>query len=129
MTQLLTLGLLFQFYSQLALKFHYVKMCFGITHILSFFQLFQHYICLLLCLSHLVTLQLRKLTRSLTHWQTKIAAKYEQLDSGEFGAVGTPAFNAKSADLASLFAHMNQLCQRLNLSIPTQLHRLLFFKY
>ena len=36
----------------------------------------------------------------------KIAAKYEQLDSSEFGAVGTPAFNAKSAELASLFAHM-----------------------
>ena len=27
----------------------------------------------------------------------KIAAKYEQLDSGEFGAVGTLAFNAISA--------------------------------
>ena len=40
----------------------------------------------------------------------KIAAKYEQLDSGEFGAVGTPAFNAKS-EFAVLFAHMSQLCQ------------------
>ena len=26
----------------------------------------------------------------------RIVAKYEQLHSGEFGAVGTPAFNAKS---------------------------------
>ena len=32
------------------------------------------------------------------------AAKYEQLDSGEFWAVGTLAFNAKSAKLAVLFA-------------------------
>ena len=45
----------------------------------------------------------------------KIAAKYEQLDSSKFKAVGTPAFNAQSAKLASLFAHMSQLCQRLNL--------------
>ena len=28
----------------------------------------------------------------------KIVAKYEQLDSSEFGVVGTPAFNAKSAE-------------------------------
>ena len=40
--------------------------------------------------------------------EDKIATKYEQLDSGQFGAVGTPA---------SLFAHMSQLCQRLNLPI------------
>ena len=40
----------------------------------------------------------------------RITAKYEQLDSGEFGAVGTPAFNAKSAELAILFACMSQLC-------------------
>ena len=33
----------------------------------------------------------------------KIAAKYEQLDSGEFGAVGSPAFNAKSTELSFLF--------------------------
>ena len=59
----------------------------------------------------------------------RIAAKYEQLDSGKFGAVGTPAFNAKSAKLASLFADMRQLCQRLNLPMPVQLHRLLFFKH
>ena len=44
-----------------------------------------------------------------------IAAKYEQLDSGEFGAVSSPAFNAKSTELSVLFACMSQLCQRLNL--------------
>ena len=41
----------------------------------------------------------------------KIAAIYEQLDSDEFGAVGTPRFNAKSTELACLFACMSQLCQ------------------
>ena len=48
----------------------------------------------------------------------RIAAKYEQLDSGEFGAAGTLAFNAKSAKFASLFACMSQLCGRLNLPMP-----------
>ena len=48
----------------------------------------------------------------------KIAAKYEQLDSGEFRAVGTPGFNAKSAQLVCFFGHMSQLYQRLNLPMP-----------
>ena len=59
----------------------------------------------------------------------KIAAKYEQLDSGKFGVVGTPAFNAKSAKLASLFAYMSQLWARLNLPMPAQFHRLPYFKH
>ena len=46
--------------------------------------------------------------------------QYEQLDSGEFS---TNAFNAESAELTSLFAHMSQLCERLHLPIPAQLHR------
>ena len=45
----------------------------------------------------------------------QISAKFVQLDSGKFGAVGTPAFNAKMHELAVLFAHMSQLCQRLGL--------------
>ena len=32
----------------------------------------------------------------------QIMAKYEQSDSGEFGAVGTPAFNAEACKLANL---------------------------
>ena len=50
-----------------------------------------------------------------------IWAKYEQVNSGEFGAVGTPAFNAKACKLANLLAHVSQLCQRLNLPIPKEL--------
>ena len=38
----------------------------------------------------------------------QIWAKYEQLDSGKFGAVGTPAFNAEACELANLFTHMSQ---------------------
>ena len=59
----------------------------------------------------------------------QISAKFVQLDSGEFGAVGTLAFNAKMRKLAVLFACMSQLCQRLCLSIPAHLHRPPFFKH
>ena len=34
----------------------------------------------------------------------QILAKYEQLDSGEYRAVGTPAFNAEACELANLLA-------------------------
>ena len=40
-----------------------------------------------------------------------IWAKYEQLASGKYGAVGTPAFNAEACKLANLLAHVSQLCQ------------------
>ena len=39
----------------------------------------------------------------------QIWAKYEQLVSGEYGAFGTPAFNAEACELANLPAHVNQL--------------------
>ena len=45
----------------------------------------------------------------------QIWAKYEQLDSGKYGAVGTPAFNAEACELANLLAHVSQLYQKLNL--------------
>ena len=59
----------------------------------------------------------------------KIVAKSEQLDSSKCGAVGIPGFNTKSAKLACLFAHMSQLCQRLNLPMPAQLHKLSLLKH
>ena len=51
----------------------------------------------------------------------KIWAKYEQLDLGEFGAVGTPAFNAEACELANLLVHVSQLCQKLSLPPPKKL--------
>ena len=45
----------------------------------------------------------------------QIRVKYKQLDSGEYGAVDTPAFNAEACELANLLAHVSQLCQKLNL--------------
>ena len=59
----------------------------------------------------------------------KIKAKYKQLDSGEFGSPGTPAFDAEACELANLLAHMSQLCTKLNLPNPKELYRPMFFKH
>ena len=59
----------------------------------------------------------------------QIRAKYEQLNSGKYGAVGTPAFNAEPCELANLLTRMRQLCQKLNLLTPKELYRPTFFKY
>ena len=59
----------------------------------------------------------------------QIRAKYEQLDSGEFGTVGTPAFKAEACELANLLAHVSQLCQKLNLPTLKELYRPTVFKH
>ena len=59
----------------------------------------------------------------------QIQANYEQLDSGEFGAVGTPIFDAEACKLANIFACMSQLCQRLSLPTPKELYWSTFFKH
>ena len=59
----------------------------------------------------------------------RIQAKYEQLDSGKYGAVGTPAFNTEACELANLLALVSQLCQTLNLPPPKELYRPTFFKH
>ena len=59
----------------------------------------------------------------------QIRAKYELLDSGECGSVGTPAFNAECSELAHLMAHMNELCKHLNLPMSKELHRPPQFKH
>ena len=41
----------------------------------------------------------------------QIRAKYKQLDSGEFGSPGTPAFDAEACESANLLARVSQLCQ------------------
>ena len=51
----------------------------------------------------------------------QIRVTYEQLDSGEYGAVGTPAFNAEVCELANLLARVSQLCRKLNLPTPKEL--------
>ena len=59
----------------------------------------------------------------------KIRAKYEQLDSGEFGSPGTPAFDAEACELANLLARVSQLCTKLNLLTPKELYRPAFSKH
>ena len=53
----------------------------------------------------------------------KIRAKYEQLDSGEFGSPGTPAFYAEACELANLLDRVSELCIKLNLPPPKELYR------
>ena len=48
----------------------------------------------------------------------KIRAKYEQLDLGEFGSPGTPAFDAEPCELANLLVRVSKLCIKLNLPTP-----------
>ena len=59
----------------------------------------------------------------------QIRAKYKQLNSDEYGAVGTSAFNAEACELANLLAHVSQLCHKLNLLTPKELYRPTFFKH
>ena len=59
----------------------------------------------------------------------QMQVKYEQLDSGKYGAVGTPAFIAEACELANILAHVSQLCQKLNLPTPNKLYRPMFFKH
>ena len=59
----------------------------------------------------------------------QILAKYEQLDSGDFGSPGTPALDAEACELSNLLAHVSQLCTKLNLLTPKELYRSTFFKH
>ena len=59
----------------------------------------------------------------------QIRAKYEQSDSGGYGAIGTPAFNAEACKLANLLAHVNHLCQKLNLPPLKELYRPTYFRH
>ena len=59
----------------------------------------------------------------------KIRTKYEQLDSGEFGSLGTPAFDAEACELANLLTHVSKLCQKLHLPPPKELYRPTFFQH
>ena len=59
----------------------------------------------------------------------QIRAKYELLDSGECGSVGTPAFNAECSELAHLMVRMSKLCKHLNLPMSKELHRPPHFKH
>ena len=59
----------------------------------------------------------------------QIRAKYEQLDSGEYGSVDTPAVKVEACELENLLARVSPLCQKLNLPPPKELYRPTVFKH
>ena len=59
----------------------------------------------------------------------QIRAIYKQINSGEYGVVGTPALNAEACELVNLLVHVSQLCQKLNLPPPKELYRPTVFKH
>ena len=122
-------GLLLQFHSNLALKFHWVKMCFFLACI-DKVNIGNYCIIIRSVMPkpvYLLTVQ--EAHKEYNSLIDLIWAKYEQLDSGKFGAVGTPAFNAEVCELANVLAHVSQLCQRLNLPTSKELYRCMFFKH
>ena len=58
-----------------------------------------------------------------------IAAKNEELLSGEYGEATGDKFIAKVQELSQLYARMSQLCRRLNLLWPKNLWRPPYFKH
>ena len=124
MTYLAILEGILRLFSQLALKFHWVKTYF-FWH-LRHYKLHLNRSVMLKPVSLLTVQEAHKEYSSLTD---QIRAKYEQLDSGKFGSPGTPAFDAEACELANLLARVSQLCQRLNLPMPKELYRPMFFKH
>ena len=120
MTQLLTWGLLFQFHSPLALKDMFL---FGLYQQCRYYK--WHIFFIVIMSVPIAQLTVEEAHKEFNSLADRTAAKYEQLDSSKFGAVGILAFNAKSAKLASL----RQLCAGLNLPMLAQLHRLPFFRH
>ena len=58
-----------------------------------------------------------------------IAAKNEELLSGEYGEATGQKFISKVQELSPLYAHMSQLCRCLNLPWPKNLWRPPYFKH
>ena len=129
MTQLLTLGASFpvsQSIDQFALKFHWVKMCFGCIDSVDIEITFK----LLSVMPKPVFLMtVQEAHKEYSSLMDKIRAKYKQLDSGKFGSPGTPAFDAEACELANLLARVSKLCKKLNLPMPKELYRPTFFKH
>ena len=113
------------FMGQLALKFHWDKMCFFLAHINSVdIQI------TLKLLDQSLPKSVYLLTMQEAHALTdQIWAKYEQLNSGKYGSVDTPAFKAEACELANLLACVSQLCQILNLPPPKELYRPMVLKH
>ena len=53
----------------------------------------------------------------------------EKLQSSEFGEATSGPFIVKVQEVASLFARISQLCQRLNIPMPKCLWQMPYFKH
>ena len=116
----------------MALKFRTVRTCFWFARIETVFDI--HITLKITVHTSIIPKPVFLMTVQEAHKEynslmDQIRAKYEQLDSGEYGAVGTPAFNAEACELANLLAHVSQLCTKLNLLTPKELYRPTFFKH
>ena len=116
--------------SQFAHRFHTDQTCFGIFDVFDI-EITQIYITVsdLIMPKPVSLMTVHEAHKEYNSLIDQIRAKYELLDSGECGSVGTPAFNAECSELAHLMAHMSELCKHLNLPMPKELHRPLHFKH
>ena len=116
-------------FSQFAPRFQRDQMCFGIFDV-SDIEITQNLYLSDLIMPKLVFLMtVHEAHKEYNSLIDQIQAKYELLDSGVCGSVGTPAFDAECSKLAHLMAGMSKLCKHLNLPMPKELHRPLHFKH
>ena len=99
-------------FSQLALESHWVKTCFflaciGSVTITNYIEIIES-----IMPKPVYLLTVQEAHKEYKSLNDQIHAKYEQLDSGEFGVVGTPAFKDEACELANIFAYASQLCQK-----------------
>ena len=118
-------------FSQFAHRFHWDKtcLCFELLSTLSTLKLLLKLLSDLIMPKPVYLMTVHEAHQEYNSLIDQIRAKYELLDSGECGSVGTPAFNAECSELAHLMARMSELCKHLNLPMPKELHRPLQFKH
>ena len=130
MTCLAVLEGILRLFPQFALKFHWVKTCFGCIDSVDIEITFK--LSYLLYIRHAQTSLLDDCVGAHKEYNSlmdKIRTKYKQLDSGEFWSPGTPAFDAEACELAHLLARVSELCIILNLPTPKELYRPTVFKH
>ena len=118
---------IFSLFDQFVLKFHWVKTCLGCIDCIDI-EITYKYIYLIMP-KPVYMLTVHEAHKEYNSLIDQNWAKYELLDSGECGSVGTPAFDAECSELAHLMARMSKLCKHLNLLMPKELHRPPHFKH
>ena len=116
-------------FSQFTPRFQRDQTCFGIFNV-SDIEITQNlYLSDLIMPKPVFLMTVHEAHKEYSSLIDQIWGKYELLDSGECGSVGTPAFNGECSKLAYLMARMSELCKYLNLPMPKELHRPPHFKH